>query len=109
MMKLMILVNQAQSMDHELLCYDDLLDHIAAQCEGFSGASLAGIARAAASHALERTVNATSKSATNGTEDQSIMDCYVTKEDLELAVKDILESSGDFDWTEDKVDNASPN
>ena len=37
--------------------YDELLDIIAIECDGMSGASLAGVARAAASRALERAVH----------------------------------------------------
>jgi SpoVK/Ycf46/Vps4 family AAA+-type ATPase len=84
-----------------------MLDQVAGECEGFSGASLAGVARAAASHALERAVTGFSTSSTgqNSANGQSMLDCLVTKEDLQLAVKDVNESSGDSDWdAEDKVE-----
>lgn len=64
-----------------------------------SGASLAGVARAAASHALERVVEEYSTTvAQNGDSSMSMMDCLVTKEDFELAIQDVNESAGDRDW-----------
>mmetsp|Transcript_30827 Transcript_30827/g.47008 ORF Transcript_30827/g.47008 Transcript_30827/m.47008 type:complete len:410 (-) Transcript_30827:38-1267(-) len=107
-----------------IILYELLLKKIASECEGFSGASLAGVARAAASHALERAVTSFSsnlasgdssleeeKQQVNGEKDHnlSLMDCLVTLNDLELAVEDVKASSGDFDWSEDKeetVDNS---
>lgn len=76
-----------------------MLDQIARQCEGFSGASLAGVARAAASHALERAV--TGFSTAGNVAGQSMLDCLVSKEDLQLAIKDVVASSGDADWAEE--------
>lgn len=78
--------------------YEELLNQVAKDCEGFSGASLAGVARAAASHALERSVNGFSTSSAGGTNGESMLDCLVTKEDLQLAVSDVNASSGDSDW-----------
>lgn len=75
--------------------YEELLSEIARDCEGFSGASLAGVARAAASHALERSVNGFSMSPSDS---ESMLDCLVTKEDLLLAIMDVNASSGDSDW-----------
>jgi len=71
-----------------LLSFDQLVDLLAVESEGFTGASLAAVARAAASHALERAVFDIQKGA-------SIADCLVTKEDFELAIDDCIESKGD--------------
>jgi vesicle-fusing ATPase len=80
-----------------LLSYEELLETLAEECDGFSGASLAGVARAAASHALERAV----EDFTQHTESASLMqDCVVTKEDFDCALQDVRDSLGDADWTE---------
>lgn len=78
--------------------YAELLDLLAVECDGMSGASLAGVARAAASHALERAVF--DFSGHLGTHEEyvaveggSIADCLVTQQDLENAVDDVFESS----------------
>lgn len=64
-----------------------------------SGASLAGVARAAASHALERVVDEFSSTYSQNEEaSSSMMDCLVTQEDFDGAIKDVHESSGDADW-----------
>lgn len=60
--------------------YPELLDDIARMCDGFTGASLAGIVRAAASRALERAVES------NRTH---IEDCIVTELDLKNAVEEV--------------------
>lgn len=75
------------------LSYDQILNLLAVECDGMSGAMLAGIARAAASHALERAV-------CNFAEDDisSMLDCLVTQADFEKAIEDVLNSSGDRDW-----------
>jgi len=78
--------------------YEELLDIVASECEGFSGASIAGVARAAASHALERAVTGFADTAMS--KGQSMLDCLVTEEDLALAIDDIVASSGDSDWAE---------
>ena len=80
--------------------YEDLLDYIAVNCDGMSGASLAGVARAAASRALERAVSDfAGDTASNG---YSIADCLVTKSDLTSAIEDVLESSRGGDGGEDE-------
>lgn len=92
-----------------LLSYSELLEDIAKKCEGFSGAALAGVARAAASHALERAVNDFSEHA-NGSSGQptnSIMDCLVTREDFDCAVEDVLNSMGNSDHSEEKEEDVS--
>jgi SpoVK/Ycf46/Vps4 family AAA+-type ATPase len=80
--------------------YSELLEEIAKECDGYSGAALAGVARAAASHALE---------SANG----SMMDCLVTKEDFKNAVADVLTSTENSDYSEaaneeDKSDDELP-
>jgi vesicle-fusing ATPase len=86
-----------------MLSYDQLLLQLAAECDGFSGASIAGFCRAAASHALERAV--TDYSDHDGR--SMLADCAVKKEDFEAAIQDVLVSTGDTDWAIDEVD-ASP-
>jgi SpoVK/Ycf46/Vps4 family AAA+-type ATPase len=56
----------------DLYNYDELLASLADRCEGFSGVSSAGVARAAASHALERAVG---DFADNG-QGQSLLEAY---------------------------------
>jgi hypothetical protein len=69
------------------------------ECEGMSGASLAGVARAAASHALERVVGEYSSAvAENKDSTETMMGCLVTLEDFDSAIWDVHESSGDSDW-----------
>jgi SpoVK/Ycf46/Vps4 family AAA+-type ATPase len=89
--------------DEDLATYDELLDYIAIKCEGFSGASLAGVVRAGASRALERAVcdfaGALESEASEGT---SIADCLVTKTDFELAIEDVVESSTEGDGGEEE-------
>eukprot|EP00977_Amphora_coffeiformis_P000156 scaffold48_cov161-Amphora_coffeaeformis.AAC.4 len=86
--------------------YNDLLQQLAKDTVGFSGASLAGVARAAASHALERAVE---DFTSHVVDDDSISsssslltDCLVTYEDLTSAVTDVRNSQGNTDWEEDK-------
>jgi SpoVK/Ycf46/Vps4 family AAA+-type ATPase len=67
------------------------------ESDGFSGASLAGVARAAASHALERSV----EDFVRNTDGTSILDsCVVKRRDFSYAIKDVLSSSGTTDWEE---------
>ena len=82
--------------------YQDLLESLADQCDGMSGASLAGVARAAASHALERSVCDFSKRINGGS---AQLECLVTQHDFDLAVKDVIASSGDSDWATDDNDD----
>lgn len=91
--------------------YDELIDSVAIKCDGMSGASLAGVARAAASRALERAVcdfaghfDETSDSALEG---HSIADCLVTMVDLDAAIDDVLESSREGDGGEEDEVEAS--
>jgi len=81
-----------------VLSYAELLEDIAKKCEGYSGAALAGVARAAASHALERTVNEFSEHANGG---GSMMDCLVTKEDFESAVADVATCTSNDDHSDE--------
>jgi SpoVK/Ycf46/Vps4 family AAA+-type ATPase len=87
------------------LSYDELLERLAIDCEGFSGAALAGVARAAASHALERAVDEFSeqlqKEPSSSNERPTIMDCCVTQDDFYEAINDVRNSMGTHDHTED--------
>jgi SpoVK/Ycf46/Vps4 family AAA+-type ATPase len=97
-----------------LLSYESLLRRLAIDCEGFSGAALAGVARAAASHALERAVDEFSEKLQEGTsrnrprgETPSIMDCLVTQDDFYEAIMDIRNDMGTHDFSEE-VNGNSP-
>lgn len=82
-----------------------MLDIIAVECDGMSGASLAGVARAAASRALERAVTDFAGSISNElptNEGNSMYDCLVTQEDFERAIEDVFESSKSADYVEDE-------
>jgi ATP-dependent 26S proteasome regulatory subunit len=93
-----------------LLPYEDLLIKLAVECDGFSGASLAAVARAAASHALERAVEkfSTQLEDSSGNGDfvapfdspSSIMDCLVTQDDFDEAIQDVRNSMGTHDYTD---------
>ena len=89
--------------------FDELLDLIAVETDGMSGASLAGVSRAAASRALERAVTDFAGKVTQdsmGLNDidssgqNSIADCLVTFEDFEKAVEDVFESAKGSDYVE---------
>jgi vesicle-fusing ATPase len=75
---------------NKLASYDELVDLIAVECDGMSGASLAGVARAAASRALERAVSDFAGHVADVSHgdvemQSSINDCLVTQEDFEKA------------------------
>lgn len=75
-----------------------------------SGASLAGVSRAAASRALERAVTDFAghiASSTGMGEGNSISDCLVTQDDFEKAVEDVFESAKGGDYTETEVASES--
>lgn len=82
--------------------YDDLLCNIAVECDGMSGAELAGIARAAASRALERAVCDYSSHIDEGADGYSISDCLVAQADIDGALEDIKESRSGGDGGEDE-------
>lgn len=84
----------------DLSSYLELLEEIAIKCDGFSGAALAGVARAAASHALERAVGEFSEHGTG-----SMMDCLVTKVDFERAVAEVRTGMGNADHSEEARDS----
>lgn len=80
------------------MTYEELLGLLAAECEGMTGAELAGVARAAASHALARAVMEFSADPSH----HSMMsECLVTQQDFEDAVHDVCERHSD-DWKEDE-------
>ena len=96
-----------QNNNDDVPSYDELLDFIAVKCDGMSGASLAGIVRAAASRALERAVCDFAGHFEEGGDDSSaegysIADCLVTNADFESAIKDVLESSRGGDGGEEE-------
>jgi hypothetical protein len=79
-----------------------------------SGASLAGVARAAASRALERAVHdftghlASERTNVDGAKDvkegkDSISECLVTQGDFEKAIEDVFESARGGNYTESKT------
>jgi SpoVK/Ycf46/Vps4 family AAA+-type ATPase len=97
--------------------FDELLDLIAVETDGMSGASLAGVSRAAASRALERAVTdfagrvaqdsiigLSDRNDIDGGDDDndqnSIANCLVTLEDFEKAVEDVFESAKGSDYIE---------
>jgi SpoVK/Ycf46/Vps4 family AAA+-type ATPase len=94
--------------DEGIPSFDELLDLIAVECDGMSGASLAGVSRAAASRALERAVTdfagTVAQESMFGSEDDngqnSIANCLVTFEDFERAVEDVFESAKGGDYVE---------
>lgn len=87
----------AKRVSDELPTYAELLQTLAEETDGFSGATLAAVARAAASHALERAVEAFTDQ--NREENSLLIDCVVTIEDFEEAKKDFenLDDSDYFD------------
>lgn len=94
------------------MTYDQLAKKLAIASDGFSGAAIAGVARAAASRALERAVSSqfSIDEHNNGSDDDdndttippsTIMDCLVTQDDFYQAINDVRESMGTHDHTED--------
>ena len=97
----------ASKKDDEVLSFDQLVDLLAVECDGMTGASLAAVARAAASRALERSVMDFAGHVAEGDkvdlrEGGSIADCLVTQEDLEKAIEDVFESSREGDGGEEE-------
>jgi SpoVK/Ycf46/Vps4 family AAA+-type ATPase len=79
------------------------MKEIAAKCDGYSGAALAGVARAAASHALERAVDEFSQTLNGQSSNApSIMDCLVTSDDFDEAIEDVLQSMGNSDFSDEE-------
>lgn len=86
------------------------MEKLAIDCDGFSGAAIAGVARAAASRALERAVEQFSDDLEESSENDeapSIMNCLVTQSDFYEAIDDVRGSMGTHDHTEDDADLAS--
>lgn len=81
--------------------YDELLQRLAEETDGFSGASLAAVCRAAASHALERAVEEFAQQHKTG--NSLLRDCAVTVDDFEESKKDFenLDAS-DYDDSDDE-------
>lgn len=81
----------ATTATNEAAGYDSLLSSLASVTEGFTGAELAGLVRAAASYALERAVGGGSD---NGA---AAAECRVTAEDFGRGLADVLRSKPSSD------------
>jgi SpoVK/Ycf46/Vps4 family AAA+-type ATPase len=77
--------------------YLELLEKIAQESDGFSGASLAAVARSAASYALERAVEDFAMRSGPPTGRGILNDCLVTFGDLQKALDDVR-SVGETDY-----------
>jgi SpoVK/Ycf46/Vps4 family AAA+-type ATPase len=77
--------------------YLELLEKIAQETDGFTGASLAAVARSAASYALERAVVEFSMRSGPPTGHGILNDCVVTFDDLQKALDDVR-SVGETDY-----------
>ena len=87
-------------LENNILSYDQLVERLAIDCDGFSGASIAGVTRAAASRALARSVGDSASS--------SIMDCIVSQDDLYHAIQIVRASrSGDRERNIAEVDDVA--
>jgi len=109
--RLLLVEGEKKEEKPSILTYEQLAQKLAIASEGFSGAAIAGVARAAASRALERAVSSQQydENDTNGSDDDdndgtaippppsSMMDCLVTQEDFDNAINDIRESMGTHD------------
>ena len=95
------------------MSYGELRHKLAVETDGMSGASIAGVCRAAASHALERAVCDFTGSLTGpgnsyeAEEGRSIADCLVTQSDFEMAVEDVFQNSKEGDYEEDDDESAT--
>lgn len=97
------LATQSPLITGDPLQYEDLLWSLAEECDGFSGASLAGLARAAASRALERSVDSLINNTNNNNNKRHLVDsssqllreCRVTIVDFESAINDIRSGMGE--------------
>jgi vesicle-fusing ATPase len=91
-----------QEQDQDVLpLYSELLERLAEECEGFSGAMIAGVCRAAASHALERAVE---EFVSNSGATSLLDECVVSQEDFQEAMEDVRKGLGDSDWAEDEIE-----
>lgn len=96
------LLRIGQKLEHSMPpAYEELLMKVASLSDGFSGAAIAGVARAAASRALERAVGQFLEGS-DGSENVNMMDCLVTPDDFYAAVSDVRESMGNHDHIENK-------
>ena len=73
-------------LENNILSYDQLVEQLAIDCDGLSGASIAGVTRAAASRALARSVGKKS-SYEDDDSPSSIMDLVVSQDDLYHAIQ----------------------
>jgi len=92
----------------EVIAYNELVMNLAEKCDGMTGASLAGVVRAAASRALERAVYDFAGCVDEGKNDIddrcSIDECIVTELDFSSAVEDILQIGKAGEVAEDDED-----
>lgn len=107
-------ISQAMEIS-ELPTYEELVDLIAVECDGMSGASLAGVARAAASRALERAVTDFAGHVSDSTDGHDVQNtitdssctpvcsrfCCLLKEDFEKAIDDVFESAKAEEYDEE--------
>ena len=82
--------------------YSELLQRLAEETDGFSGASLAAVARAAASHALERALEKFTHQHREG--NSLLNDCVVTIDDFEDAKKDFENLGEVSDFSEPEAE-----
>jgi len=106
--RLLLVEGEKKEEKPSILTYEQLAQKLAIASEGFSGAAIAGVARAAASRALERAVSSQQYANDNNGSDNdgtattpppssSMMDCLVTQDDFDNAINDIRESMGTHD------------
>jgi len=90
-------LKKTKHLENNILSYDQLVEQVAIDCDGFSGASIAGVTRAAASRALARSVGRLSSDNPSYEDDSpsSIMDCIVSQDDLDHAIQIVRGRSGD--------------
>ena len=79
-------LKKTKHLENNILSYDQLVEQLAIDCDGFSGASIAGVTRAAASRALARSVGRLS-GGDKVDSPSSIMDCIVSQDDLYHAIQ----------------------
>lgn len=78
----------------------ELRRRLAEASDGMSGASLAGVCRAAASRALERAVEGLAAGTTT-----DVDDCLVTSEDFDRAIEDVRASTADEETEQEDEEN----
>jgi len=98
---------KTKHLENNILSYAQLVEQLAIDCDGFSGASIAGVTRAAASRALARSVGRLS-SGDKVDSPSSIMDCIVSQDDLYHAIQIVRGRSRNLDSVvEDERDESA--